>query len=592
MVKEKDCVRLLNKLAFLCDHQIISINHINQINYKIIARIFISIFNRRGVYPNLCDECLPEEQQFKKLVNFLESDILHISLDHIKPDDLIAHNPISIYNLLEILAACELYLPCDEQNQHRDEPIQLASKAFQALSLSPPLSPSPPGHSDSWSSPTNSSLSNDSTFSLSSSSSCLSLSSISSIIPTPPVIKSPSPELIPTKQFTDSPINLSRVLTKSGVSSPDSVYLLQIHGGNSEYAPKSNPQSNKSSSSSSSSPGNRFTETKGRRKVDKATNTEPEDLRKQHQESDLEKFEQRFESYEALASHRFALEIGHKLQRALRLEEATKQIEAKLCAITGELNTNVPKKHTNKSNGKRKTLLSPWKNKPMNKSVSRKSPSTASTKLNVHTKPLICSKRIERLIKSKPQQSTYRSRLKLDVNSGQGLLDEWKKQSSRLAEAQSALESQVTNCPNSHRLRHIRERSLIRDARTERARVHRLICDLERKTCSKYLTVQAKEQQLIKSQTQEKIKSFRDDLINYKDLVKSQMDKEQEKRKRLLDAFTNYYQQQLTLIKDKLDQEENDLTARYKYSTITYNKLRRELKSKLEKEIDSLISSQ
>ncbi len=57
---------------------------------------------------------MTDKEKFANLVKFLSCDILNVPIDHIQPEDLVSSDPTSIYNLLEILAACEIYLPNNE----------------------------------------------------------------------------------------------------------------------------------------------------------------------------------------------------------------------------------------------------------------------------------------------------------------------------------------------------------------------------------------------------------------------------------------------------------------------------------------------
>ena len=124
---------------------------------------------------------------------------------------------------------------------------------------------------------------------------------------------------------------------------------------------------------------------------------------------------------------------------------------------------------------------------------------------------------------------------------------------------------------------------LKKQLRSEKARVKQMVNNFYLESKSKFQSAQSKQDQLIKKEFGQQLKQEKENLIHLKHDKKVTDGIEYEKRKRFLESFESLYDQKYEMIKDQLSKEESELKNRIKTNSQLLNDIKKQIKSTISK---------
>lgn len=263
-------------------------------------------------------------------------------------------------------------------------------------------------------------------------------------------------------------------------------------------------------------------------------------------------------------AHRMALELGYKLQKTLRLEDMLRKIENKIAIIRGDLPPHPTK------NGVKKTV----KKKNSSKRPSFKVPNQL-TKSNSHKKSSNIVK-VERPL-------TSRFCVLPDTNPSEKHSSKVIKKSPCHTDHPARIIDgcERANFHNSKKLQRIKERSEIRNARSERAHLYKVVNDLERRVCSRFLAAESQLYNLTKRRADDEYQLLKQITQDIRRQVKDKREVEKKQQELVRDSLRNTFKQEYDLLMTKHDAREKILSDRCKSRSTLLIKLNQELNNYL-----------
>lgn len=316
----------------------------------------------------------------------------------------------------------------------------------------------------------------------------------------------------------------------------------------------------------------------------------------------------------------FALELGYRLHEALKLEEETKRIERQIdqfhrtrpsdARITANAHTNASKNSSKSARPSKFRTINPPKSRTTSpkkvfdskRSISK---SPAKTYTISQKSDELSDKRSNSLEsflgkfttdsfppETKKKLKIMEAKHNLMMNN---LKNEMKnKESKSCLLLKGAIEAEVKKSDllkkEIERLNNLKKRRMeeidllnqnvaIKEYRAEKAKVHQMVQDYHREAASKFMSVQSKQEQLIKDEIEGRLREERTEMLRMKNILKEKEAKEVQEKSKLLKAFDTMYQNKFESVKDKLKDVEEYTKIRNKNNNQLLNDIKRRLKS-------------
>ncbi|XP_012892031.1 PREDICTED: centrosomal protein of 95 kDa [Dipodomys ordii] len=130
--------------------------------------------------------------------------------------------------------------------------------------------------------------------------------------------------------------------------------------------------------------------------------------------------------------------------------------------------------------------------------------------------------------------------------------------------------------------------SKIKENRQQIVRARKYYDDYRVQLRGKMLRMRTREEMLFKKLFEEGLQIQKQRLRDLRNYAKEKRDEEKRQHQNELDSLENYYKDQFSLLAEAISQERQALKAREKSQAQTLHKVKRELRSKMEKEIQQL----
>ncbi|XP_058140520.1 centrosomal protein of 95 kDa isoform X2 [Dasypus novemcinctus] len=132
--------------------------------------------------------------------------------------------------------------------------------------------------------------------------------------------------------------------------------------------------------------------------------------------------------------------------------------------------------------------------------------------------------------------------------------------------------------------------SKIKENRQQIVRARKYYDDYRVQLRAKMMRMRTREEMIFKKLFEEGIRIQKQRLRDLRNYAKEKRDEQKRQHQNELDSMENYYKDQFSLLAEAISQEHQDLKAREKSQSQTLQKVKRELRSKMEKEIQHLQS--
>ncbi|XP_077019702.1 centrosomal protein of 95 kDa [Tamandua tetradactyla] len=130
--------------------------------------------------------------------------------------------------------------------------------------------------------------------------------------------------------------------------------------------------------------------------------------------------------------------------------------------------------------------------------------------------------------------------------------------------------------------------SKIKENRQQTVRARKYYDDYRVQLRAKMMRMRTREEMIFKKLFEEGIQIQKQRLRDLRNYAKEKRDEQKRKHENELDSMENYYKDQFSLLAEAISQEHQELKAREKSHAQTLHKVKRELRSKMEKEIQQL----
>lgn len=130
--------------------------------------------------------------------------------------------------------------------------------------------------------------------------------------------------------------------------------------------------------------------------------------------------------------------------------------------------------------------------------------------------------------------------------------------------------------------------SKIKENRQQIVRARKYYDDYRVQLRAKMMRMRTREEMIFKKLFEEGLQIQKQRLRDLRNYAKEKRDEEKRQHQNELDSMENYYKDQFSLLAEAISQERQDLKAREKSQAQTLHKVKRELRSKMEKEIQQL----
>ncbi|XP_074602995.1 uncharacterized protein LOC141856553 [Brevipalpus obovatus] len=270
-------------------------------------------------------------------------------------------------------------------------------------------------------------------------------------------------------------------------------------------------------------------------------------------------------------AHRMALELGYKLQKTLRLEDMLRKIENKIAIIRGDLPPHPIKEGVKKTGKKKSSLKRPSfkiPNHPTKSSGQKKSSNMVKVErpLTGHS----CILNVSNFGRKQPSKVIERSSCHTD-------------HPARIIDG-----CERANVHNSKKLQKIKERSDIRNARSERAHLYKVVNDLERKVCSRFLAAESQLYNLTKCRADDEYQLLKQITQDIRRKVKDKCEIEKKQQELVLDSLRNTFRQEYDLLMTKHGEREKNLSSRYKSRATLLVQLNQQLNNYLSSKLSHI----
>ncbi|CAH6776322.1 Cep95 [Phodopus roborovskii] len=130
--------------------------------------------------------------------------------------------------------------------------------------------------------------------------------------------------------------------------------------------------------------------------------------------------------------------------------------------------------------------------------------------------------------------------------------------------------------------------SKIKENRQQIVRARKYYDDYRVQLRAKMMRMRTREEMIFKKLFEEGLQIQKERLRDLRNYAKEKRNEEKRQHKNELDSMENYYKDQFSLLADAISQERQELKAREKSQAQTLHKVKRELRAKMEKEIQQL----
>ncbi|KAM6163174.1 centrosomal protein of 95 kDa [Rhynchocyon petersi] len=130
--------------------------------------------------------------------------------------------------------------------------------------------------------------------------------------------------------------------------------------------------------------------------------------------------------------------------------------------------------------------------------------------------------------------------------------------------------------------------SKIKENRQQIVRARKYYDDYRIQLRAKMMRMRTREEMIFKKLFEEGLQIQKQRLRDLRNYAKEKRDEQKRKHQNELDSMENYYKDQFSLLAEAISQERQELKTREKSQAQTLHKLKRELRSKMEKEIQQL----
>ncbi|XP_007958094.1 centrosomal protein of 95 kDa [Orycteropus afer afer] len=130
--------------------------------------------------------------------------------------------------------------------------------------------------------------------------------------------------------------------------------------------------------------------------------------------------------------------------------------------------------------------------------------------------------------------------------------------------------------------------SKIKENRQQIVRARRYYDDYRVQLRAKMMRMRTREEMIFKKLFEEGLQIQKQRLRDLRNYAKEKRDEQKRQHRNELDSMENYYKDQFSLLADAIAQERQELKTREKSQAQTLHKVKRELRSKMEKEIQQL----
>nr|XP_013003845.1 centrosomal protein of 95 kDa isoform X2 [Cavia porcellus] len=130
--------------------------------------------------------------------------------------------------------------------------------------------------------------------------------------------------------------------------------------------------------------------------------------------------------------------------------------------------------------------------------------------------------------------------------------------------------------------------SKIKENRQQIVRARKYYDDYRVQLRAKMMRMRTREEMIFKQLFEEGLQIQKQRLRDLRNYAKEKRDEEKRQHQNELDSMENYYKDQFSLLAEAISQERQELKAREKAQAQTLHKVKRELRSKMEKEIQQL----
>lgn len=130
--------------------------------------------------------------------------------------------------------------------------------------------------------------------------------------------------------------------------------------------------------------------------------------------------------------------------------------------------------------------------------------------------------------------------------------------------------------------------SKIKENRQQTVRARKYFDDYRVQLRAKMMRMRTREEMIFKKLFEEGLQIQKQRLRDLRNYAKEKRDEQKRQHQNELDSMENYYKDQFSLLAEAISQERQELKAREKSQAQTLHKVKRELRSKMEKEIQQL----
>ncbi|XP_028636520.1 centrosomal protein of 95 kDa isoform X1 [Grammomys surdaster] len=130
--------------------------------------------------------------------------------------------------------------------------------------------------------------------------------------------------------------------------------------------------------------------------------------------------------------------------------------------------------------------------------------------------------------------------------------------------------------------------SKIKENRHQSVRARKYYDDYRVQLRAKMMKMRTREEMIFKKLFEEGLQIQKQRLRDLRNYAKEKRDEEKRQHQNELDSMENYYKDQFSLLAEAISQERQELKARQKSQAQTLHKVKRELRAKMEKEIQQL----
>lgn len=130
--------------------------------------------------------------------------------------------------------------------------------------------------------------------------------------------------------------------------------------------------------------------------------------------------------------------------------------------------------------------------------------------------------------------------------------------------------------------------SKIKENRQQIVRARKYYDDYRVQLRAKMLRMRTREEMIFKKLFEEGLQIQKQRLRDLRSYAREKRDEEKRQHQQELDAMENYYKDQFSLLAEAISQERQELQAREKAQAQTLHRAKRELRSKVEREIEQL----